>query len=144
MGLRPVSVRAFLFLIACTGVSGCAVVDQYSGRATVYNAEAEEAHNQGLLLNIVRASLRHPRQFTIVQKITGTAQAQGSLNLAFPFGSNASSTPGTAILNGGASGGPSFDVAPLETSDFYEGLAEPFLVSCLTYTCKLSSLAICC
>ena len=56
-------------------LGGCAVVDQYSGRAVGFNLEAEQATQQALLLNIVRASHRRPMQFTSVQSITGIASA---------------------------------------------------------------------
>jgi len=114
-----------LLAVVASGLLGCAVADLYGGRATVYNVESERAHNQGLLLNIVRASLRHPRQFTIVQKITGSATAQGTANLTFPFGPNASSSFSSGMLTGQASGGPSFEVPTLETSDFFSGLLQP-------------------
>src|SRR5438552_1322299 len=70
-------------LISC--LTGCAVVDQYSNRAVEYNRQAEQAQQQALLLNIVRASLRRPMQFTTVQSVTGTANASGSAQLTVPW-----------------------------------------------------------
>src|SRR5262249_8970124 len=65
---------------ACVPVLfGCAVVDSYSGRAVDYNREAEQATEQALLLNVVRASLRRPMQFTSLQSITGSANVSGSV-----------------------------------------------------------------
>jgi hypothetical protein len=106
-------------------LAGCAIVDQYSGRATVYNLQSEQAHDQGLLLNIVRASLRRPRQFTIVQKITGTATAEGSANLMFPFGPHNVLAANSGMFTAAASGGPEFEVAPLETNEFFAGILQP-------------------
>jgi hypothetical protein len=114
-----------LLAMVVIGLAGCTVADLYSGRATVYNVESEQAHDQGVLLNIVRASLRRPRQFTIVQKITGQAQASGGLHLNVPFGPYVTGNPNTAMIEGSASGGPSFDVATLETSDFFKGILQP-------------------
>src|SRR5262249_7268122 len=59
---------------------GCAIIDSYSGRAVDYNREAEQAQEQVLLLNIVRASLRLPMQFTSLQSITGSANVNGSVS----------------------------------------------------------------
>jgi hypothetical protein len=109
---------------AAVGLAGCSVVDLYSQRATVYNVESEQAHDQGVLLNIVRASLRRPRAYTLVQKITGQGSATGGVTLNVPFGPRISSS-NAAMVNGGASGGPSFEVATLETADFFEGLMQP-------------------
>src|SRR5437763_16596944 len=73
-----VGVRAAGLLLALS-VSACAVIDSYSGRAVDYNREAEQAQEEVLLLNIVRASLRRPMQFTGLQSITGAASVTGSL-----------------------------------------------------------------
>ena len=97
MALHPVRSRAFLLLFACTGLLGCAVVDQYSGRATVYNAEAEEAHNQGLLLNIVRASLRHPRR-PERQRSPGSPSAHAKA-LTAGFGDTAVANPSSGTVS---------------------------------------------
>jgi hypothetical protein len=114
-----------LIAVGAAVLAGCAIVDQYSGRATVYNLESEQAHDQGLLLNIVRASMRRPRQFTIVQKITGTATAEGSANLIFPFGPHVGLAANSGMFTAAASGGPEFEVAPLETNEFYAGILQP-------------------
>ena len=119
------------------------MVDQYSGRAVVYNLQAEQAQEQALLLNVVRASLRRPMQFTGLQSITGTASASGSLtgggtsaiqnplislfHIAPPNTSSiiastlGSSLSGTATM----SGGPTFSVPVLDTQEFYQGFLNP-------------------
>src|SRR5215475_10653982 len=66
------------FLLA-QGLVACAVIDNYSGRAVDYNREAEQATEQALLLNVVRASLRRPMQFTSLQSITGSANVIGGV-----------------------------------------------------------------
>jgi len=114
-----------LFAACALALAGCAIVDQYSGRATVYNLESEQAHDQGLLLNIVRASQRRPRQFTIVQQIIGTATAEGSANLMFPFGPHNGLSASSGMFTATASGGPQFQIAPLETNEFFAGILQP-------------------
>lgn len=135
MGSR--NVRASLILLASSSfLVGCAVVDQYSGRAVVYNQQAEEAQDQEVLLNIVRAYLRRPMQFTTVTSITGTATAGGgtqySLPTNVPFrpatnGANIAQFPPvpTFLFSGSVSGGPAFTVADLDTQEFYQGLLRP-------------------
>ena len=114
-----------LVAVAALSLAGCSIADLYSRRATVYNAESEQAHDQGLLLNIVRAALRRPRQYTVVQQISGQAQATGGFNLTFPFGPHVGSNPNVAFLSGSAQGGPTFQVATLETNEFFQGLMQP-------------------
>jgi hypothetical protein len=123
-------------LASVSSVMGCAVVDQYSGRAVVYNLEAEQAQEQSILLNVVRAYLRRPMQFTTVSTITGTASAsagaQYTLPTQIPFRptTNGSSIAGfppvpTWQFTGSMSGGPAFTVPVLDTQEFYSGIMKP-------------------
>jgi hypothetical protein len=141
--LRRVAGKACIFAPVFFCFTACAVVDQYSGRAVVYNLQAEQAQEQALLLNVVRASLRRPMQFTGLQSITGTASASGSLTggaantvqkpliSLFGLGPPSSSTLVASIvasnLSGTASmsGGPTFSVPVLDTQEFYQGFLNP-------------------
>lgn len=141
--LRQCGVRAFWVAVVALGLAACAIVDEYSGRAIVYNLQAEQAQQQALLLNVVRASLRRPMQFTGLQTITGTASASGSVaagataasqtpyismfNLIPANSSSLVSRALTGNLGGTASmsGGPTFTVPVLDTQEFYEGLLTP-------------------
>lgn len=117
-------------------LAGCAVVDQYSGRAIVYNLEAEQAQDQAMVLNIVRAYLRRPMQFTTVSTITGIASASGSIQYTLP--TNVPFRPATQgatgiaafpplptwLFGGSMSGGPAFTVPVLDTQEFYQGILK--------------------
>lgn len=105
-------------------MSGCAIVDQYSGRAVNYNLEAEQALDQGLLLNIVRASLRRPMQFTSVASISGTASVSNTAGVSIPFGAGGASYK-SGTFGGSISGGPTFTVPVLDTQEFYQGVMSP-------------------
>jgi hypothetical protein len=116
---RRITISAWpLIFVALTG---CAIVDQYASRAVSYNFEAEQALDQGLLLNIVRASLRRPMQFTSVQSISGTASIGASAVFTVPF------VPGTggSSFTPTISGGPTFSVPVLDTQEFYQGVMRP-------------------
>jgi hypothetical protein len=128
--------RLFVFklmvLIGAMFLVGCAIVDQYSGRAVVYNLQAEQAEDQGLLLNIVRAYLGRPMQFTTVSTITGTASVAGTAQYSFPVNmpfrqsttTNYPTLP-TWLFGGSVSGGPAFTVPVLDTQEFYQGIMKP-------------------
>jgi hypothetical protein len=111
-------------------LSSCGVVDNFSGRAVNYNIVAEKAQQQELLLNIVRASLNRPMQFTTLSSITGTASESGNETLTVPFGELAH-RPKTGVspdvfgLSGTISGGPTFTVPVLDTQEFYQGELKP-------------------
>jgi hypothetical protein len=129
--------RAIFILQACIPcLLGCAVVDQYSGRAVTYNLEAEQAGDQAILLNIVRAYLRRPMQFTTVSTITGTASAGGGVGYTWPInvpfrppinGTSIAQFPpvNTWTFNSSISGGPTFTVPVLDTQEFYRGILSP-------------------
>src|ERR1700748_2482557 len=141
--LRNTFTKTFAVVVICLGLAACAVVDQYSGRAVMYNLQAEQAQEQALLLNVVRASLRRPMQFTGLQSITGTANASGSVTaggsssvqkpLISLFGPSpprsrtlvASIAGATVGGTGTISGGPTFSVPVLDTQEFYQGFLTP-------------------
>jgi hypothetical protein len=140
--LRRVTRNACV-VAATFGLTACAVVDQYAGRAVVYNLQAEQAQEQALLLNVVRASLRRPMQFTGLQSITGTASASGSITgggsstrqspyislFGLPPASSSSLLSSVVAGNIGGSasigGGPTFSVPVLDTQEFYRGFLNP-------------------
>jgi len=117
--------RGLAFAVAASALTACIAVDQYSYRAVGYNLEAEEALDQGLLLNIVRAIYYRPMQFTSVQTISGTASESGSASLTAPVGPHSNLMYKTAMFSGTVSGGPTFTVPVLDTQEFYQGVMSP-------------------
>lgn len=119
-------------MLIATSLLGCSVVDRYSSRAIVYNLEAEKAQEQAMLLNIVRAYLGRPMQFTTVSTITGTASATANAQYQFltmPVApiviSDAIAFPPVVpngTFGGSVSGGPAFTVPVLDTQEFYRGI----------------------
>src|SRR6185437_15058628 len=127
---------AVSFLVAA--LVGCSVVDDFSGRAVDFNLQAEQVQEQTMLLNIVRASLRRPMQFTGLQSITGSASISGNGSLSFPFGPPGhrppkSLSPDVLGLGGTISGGPTFIVQVLDTQEFYEGILNPISLQVFDY-----------
>lgn len=117
---------------------GCAVVDNFSGRAVDFNMQAEQVQEQTMLLNVVRASLRRPMQFTGLQSITGSASISGNGSLTIPFGPPGHRPPKSLSadqlgLGGTISGGPSFIVPVLDTQEFYEGILNPISLQVFDY-----------
>jgi hypothetical protein len=119
--------------VVCLILCNCALVDQYADRATTYNLEAEQAQEKTILLNIIRASLRRPLQFTTVTSILGSTSATGSggysAPVAAPFRSSggAGSYPSLTTWTAGASlsGSETFTVPVLDTQEFYQGILKP-------------------
>ncbi len=141
--------------LAAMTLSACAIVDQFSPRAVEFNLQAEKTQQHNILLNVVRASLRHPMQFTGLSSITGTASASGSVTGGYTHLQNwplirdfglippASSTAlaGAITRSGGAtasmSGGPTFTVPVLDTQEFYSGILRPLTPQIIDYYVQL-------
>jgi hypothetical protein len=121
-------------LIACATLfallPSCAVIDgAVPPRVYSLNLGSDTVHNQGILLNIVRASYDQPLTFVALSKITDTGYVQGTLGIPtvnegsaltqaqriFSFGPNSAQ----AQIAG------SFDLGLLETTDFYNGILTP-------------------
>jgi hypothetical protein len=124
-------------------VAGCAYNDHFDNRVDRFDIASEQARDQMILTNIVRASKAEPLAFQALGQITGSNTS--SLQMGLPsvvlgpqsavaatrvldkqsvFGAN----PGASgfLANGmTTSGSTSFNVTPSETQDFYQGLLEP-------------------
>src|SRR5215469_3714264 len=85
-GWKRALVRGAAAVLLLATLAACEIVDDFAGRAVDFNMQAEQAQEQALLLNIVRASLRRPMQFTGLQSITGTANVSAGSTFSFPFG----------------------------------------------------------
>jgi hypothetical protein len=136
-GMKRTCVRLAAPLLV-SALVGCSVVDDFSGRAVDFNTQAEQVQEQTMLLNVVRASLRRPMQFTGLQSITGSASLSGNGSLSLPFGPpghrpQKSLSPDVAGIGGSISGGPSFIVPVLDTQEFYEGILNPISLQVFDY-----------
>jgi hypothetical protein len=125
-------------LLPVSALIGCSVADDFSGRAVDFNMQAEQVQEQTMLLNVVRASLRRPMQFTGLQSITGSASVSGTSTLTAPFGEamhrpKGAVSPDVFGLSGTVSGGPSFIVPVLDTQEFYEGILNPISLQVFDY-----------
>jgi hypothetical protein len=110
--------------LALLGLTGCELTDPFSVRTVAYNKEAEIGGDNQLLLNIIRAYKSLPMQFTTLQQVTGSA---GSLSIAptFSFGPGAKGKGDSIGITAGIQMGPGFQLAPLDTQSFYEGILTP-------------------
>jgi hypothetical protein len=125
--------RVFQFgalLYAAILATGCAQLDMLSARATGFNVDVADAQNRTMLLNVLRAAHRYPMHFTELSTLSGTESFQTTGSFAFPFsayrttGGAASGvrsfTPGATVTQS-----PTFNVAVLETQEFYQGMLRP-------------------
>ncbi|HEX9444933.1 MAG TPA: hypothetical protein VGA73_12475, partial [Candidatus Binatia bacterium] len=128
MRLRLLPVFPLLFCL-----SGCVASTMITSRAVGYNKVVEDTNNQTLLLNVVRASYRHPMYFTGLTLLRGSQSVQaGTGNVTVPFGGDA---PSTYIVNPNLNLtiNPSYDVGVLDTKEFMSGITTPVEMKTLKY-----------
>lgn len=115
--------RPFVALLL---LAGCSLGPVIAENTLDYNTTVETVTNNVLVTNILRARDQAPLYFSDLSQIRGAVQ----LNLAaqttvpygpiFPAGAGASVQPGPFSVNSQ----PGFDVAPLNTKKFAEGMLE--------------------
>lgn len=126
MNVLRIALGASLLLL----LTDCAVMDyQLDPRAGVINHQTDNARNNEILLNIIRASHSQPLNFVPISKASGTQTTdlkvglptftlgpfQTMMQKQFQFGSNSWEN----------SSNGSFDSAPLATHDFYANMMSP-------------------
>jgi hypothetical protein len=127
--------RASVFIMAHALLAGCVMIDSaLPPRVSSLNFAVDQAQNDSILTNIVRAGQRQPLTFVGISKVGGT---QGvSMNNGLPtlsFGPDLISTQkqfifGNNTVNNQASG--NFDVSALTaTRDFTRGLLSDLSLS---------------
>jgi len=114
-------------------LSACAAIDHIEPRYENVNHAAANAHNEGILLNIVRASKHIPLNFIAFSKVSGTSNL--GMNAGLPrfglgpdplvFDVNRQAVFSSSVLSGSAAVKNDFDITLLETKDFYNALLGP-------------------
>jgi hypothetical protein len=125
-------------------LAACAVIDVVDPRYDTVNRSTSKARNEGILLNIVRASHSAPLNFVSFTRVSGSSNVAASAALpAFNLGQFfpvppvgvanilAPPSPQRAFglsdktLGGSTAAGNTYDIGLLETKDFYTGLLKP-------------------
>jgi hypothetical protein len=130
------SIWRFAAVAASILVSGCAATDQFQDRVSRYGRAAEQARDEMILTNIIRASRSEPLSFVSVSGIHGSATTTGAVGLpAIVIGPAQTAAQHQYVFGGGSgsgspnavssSGSTTIDVSVQETKDFYRGLLTP-------------------
>lgn len=126
----PRCLAAFAFMC----LSSCTMTDTFGSRAVAYNQQTADSKSTSVLLNIIRAAYTRPLQFTEVTTVSG----QGSA--AFAIGSNLPlflRGPGSQLYSISpsiaASGTDTFNIANLNSQEFYQGIQNPLKIETIGY-----------
>ena len=112
---------------------GCAVrSQQISSRAVNYNVAAEQARNEMLLLNVLRARDRKPMVFTGLSRITGSIRQTAGIGASGTLRNAAADSQGVNA-NMSVVDSPSFDVAVLDSQSFTRGIMTPLTFELVEY-----------
>lgn len=134
MKTQTTSIRIALGMGVVIGMAGCAsipteTVPRYNVAAgtTNYNLALEQAQNEMLLLNIVRASKQNPMYFTALTDMKGSLSYGVNGTLTFPFGPVKEGVTGSNMFSTTASlaANPVFTVSPLNSKEFLLGMLSP-------------------
>lgn len=127
------SARHILFaVLSALALPGCLSGGEIADRAVEHNIAVADAANKLVLLNVVRASLRHPVIYTQLTGVSEQISGGPSASLSIPFGPdafNAYSADGAF----GMSGYASISTAPLEDQEFYAGVMTPLSLADIDY-----------
>jgi hypothetical protein len=118
-------------------IGGCALVDQFGGRASDYNFQTGNAKNATILSNILRSAYSLPLEFTDVTTLAGTASAGATLGAAVPVPANHAAAIAAQSVgltpSATASASNTVNVANLDNQEFYYGLQTPLTMQQVAY-----------
>ncbi len=97
-----------------------------------YNVAAEQARNEMLLLNVLRARDRKPMVFTGLTRITGSIRQSAGIGASGTARSGASDSIGMGV-DLSVVDAPSFDVAVLDSQSFTRGIMTPLTFELVEY-----------
>jgi hypothetical protein len=123
-GLRGV-LSAGLLAILAPAMGGCSHAGSVSAAATDYNRAIARAHNEQILLNVLRASSREPLQFNAFSEIAvSVGRSIGIDTVASNLIAGGRDAISPTVRLGG-SGGPIVRIAPLSSQAFTDGFLRP-------------------
>jgi hypothetical protein len=123
-------------LVATSLLSACSW-GSYIGRSSVdYNDTVEGTTNNLLVVNVLRGRDSAPLSFSDLSQIRGSLSTSASGQATWPFGPFDKNLSRTNSLQLGALSiqtNPTFDIAPLNTKNFAEGINEPVKLNLMWY-----------
>lgn len=103
--------------------SACATPKSARVAAVDYNRAFAAARNEVLLLNILRASVREPLQFSHISQVSGSVDTTTTVTLPFGFaiGEDPTFEPEVSF----ETSNPDITIVPSETKEFVAGINRP-------------------
>jgi hypothetical protein len=113
-------------LAAALVLSGCSLAGLIRSDSVDYNQVYQDVTNIGLVTNILRARDHAPLNFSTLSDIRTGITTSGSASESMPIGAVGRSTArGDEGVGLSMSTSPSFEIAPIDTQKFTEGILTP-------------------
>ena len=138
VSLKKMNTWAALAPLAAV-LAGCSLTSFVSSESIDYNKTVEDVTTSVLVTNILRARDSGPLFFSDISQLRGSFTASAQASASFPFGPinrplTAGGTRDSATLGPLTfSNNPSFDMAPLTTKQFTQGLLNSISESLVAY-----------
>jgi hypothetical protein len=125
------------FVVLLALLAGCAYApkEHIARDANALNEAVEESTNRMFVLNVLRAADRRPMHFTSVSGFRGSltnAFSTGELSTNFGPGDPPGTKYGVAP-SATFSASPGYDIAVLDTQEFYQGILSPVSLESARY-----------
>ena len=130
--MTRVTSHLLLAALLLASLSGCSLRRPVAQHAVAYNRAVERAHNQTVLLNVVRSMKRHPQHYTAITEVRGTATSSltPSLSLTLKSGEG---TPWEPSGSATRSDQALVTVSVLDDQEFVQGLLSPISLDQLDF-----------
>ncbi len=122
--MRHLTSNLLLAALLLASLAGCSLQRPVAQHAVAYNRAVEQAHNEAVLLNVVRSMKRHPQHYTAITEVRGTASSSltPSLSLVLKSGE---ATPWLPSGSGTLSDQTLITFSVLDDQEFMQGLLSP-------------------
>lgn len=128
---RANDLRRSLAALSLMSVAGCSLANFIADESIDYNSTVEAATNDMLVTNILRGRDEAPVFFSDLSQIRGSIQFNVAAQSTIPWGPQFRPSTGTGVRRSVQAGpiqlqnAPTFDIAPQNTKQFYQGVMEP-------------------
>lgn len=111
----------------CVALGGCTTVQATYRGAVAYNRAFNQARNEILLLNVLRAREGYPQQYSTISQVVGSMRADMKVTPTLTNVIADAADAAFALGTGGELGfrNPAVTIAPLETKEFRQGMMKP-------------------
>ena len=130
--MKRVMTKLLLATLLLAALAGCSLQRPVARHAVDYNRAVEKAHNQTVLLNVVRSMKRLPQHYTAISEVRGTATSSLSPALSLTL-EKGTFTPWDPSARYTGTGQSLVTVSVLDDKEFVQGLLSPISLDQLDF-----------